>query len=66
MRELVIQQNEFLEDAKIVPIIGIIPRDIQQVEDILCDSVYFKGMRSTMKTISEGKYILVTIKRNLY
>ena len=62
MREIVIQQNLFLNEAKIVPIFGIMPPDKQQVVDILGKSLHFTGMKTTRKTVNEGKYLLVTTK----
>ena len=44
MREIIIQQNEFLEEANIVPVFSIIVPNRKEVEDILSDLVYFTGM----------------------
>ena len=66
MHEIIIQQNLFLNEVKIVPVFGIMEHDKQQVSDILGKSLYFTGMELIRKTKTEGKYLLVTTKRRLY
>lgn len=66
IREIVIQQNEFLEQANIVLVFRIMLPDRQQVEDTLSDPFYFIELEYTRKTTREGKYMLVTIKYCIY
>ena len=66
MREIIIQQNTFLDTVKIVPVFGITDNDKEQVQDILGQSKFFTGMEPTRKSASEGKYLLVTTQSNLY
>lgn len=66
MREIVIQQNVFLNETKIVPVFGIMEPDKQQVIHILSNLLYFIGIEPTRKTKLEGKCLLVTTKSKLY
>ena len=60
MREIIIQQNSFLDALKIVLVFGIMSKDKDQVQDILSKSLYFTGIEPTRKSEIEGKYLLVT------
>ena len=42
------------------------PPDKQQLADILGKSLYFVGVEPTRNTATEGKYVLVTTKSNVY
>ena len=66
MGEIIIQQNEFLNEAKIVPVFGIMEPDKQKVSDILSKFLYFTGMEPTRKIATEGEYLLVTTKSKVY
>ena len=66
MREIIIQQNTFLDTLKIVPVFGIMKKNKKQIEDILGQSQFFTGMELTRKSESEGKYLLVITQSNFY
>lgn len=66
MRKIVIQQNVFLNEAKIVPVFCIMQPDKQWVSKILGKSIHFTGMELTRKTVFGRKYLLVSTKSNLY
>ena len=66
MGEIIIQQNEFLNEAKIVPVFGIMEPDKQKVSNILSKFLNFTGMEPTRKIAAEEKYLFVTTKRRVY
>ena len=65
MHEIVIQQNLFLNEVKIVLVFGIMEHDKQQISNILGKSLYFTGMELIRKTKTEGKYLLVTTQSKI-
>ena len=54
MREIVIKQNVFLNEAKIVSAFGIMQTDKQQVSNVLGKSLYLTEMESITKVVLEG------------
>ena len=62
LREIILQQNIFLEEMAIVPITGLEEKDKQEVDAMLSRSLYFMGMEPTRKSREEGRYLLVTTK----
>ena len=54
MREIVIKQNVFLNEAKIVSVFGIMQTDKQQVSNVLGKSLYLIEMESITKAVLEG------------
>ena len=66
MRGIIIQQNEFINEANIVLIFGIMEHNKQKVSDIFVKSLYFIGMEPTRKIATEGKCLLVTTKSKFY
>ena len=65
MHEIIIQQNLFLNEVKIVPVFGIMEHNKQQISNILGKSLYFTGMELIRKTKTEGKYLLVTTQSKI-
>ena len=55
MREIVIQQNIFLNKEEIVLVFDIAPPDKQQVAEILGKSLYLTKKKPTRKTVKECK-----------
>ena len=62
LREIIFQQNIFLNEMAIVPITGLEKKVKQEVDAILSSSLYFMGMEPTRKSREEGRYLVVTTK----
>ena len=66
MREISIQWSVVTNGAKNVPVFDIIPLFKQQVVKILGKPFYFMRIGPTKKIAPEGRYLLVTTKKNSY
>ena len=62
LREIMFQQNIFLNEMAIVLITGLEEKDKQEANAMLSRSLYFMGMEPTRKSREEGRYLVVTTK----